>query len=176
MPNPTDTARLREFLGGITKLPWSNRGKLMLGVIIGGPHIEYTNGSSQAQIASVTLGDGILAEEREANAAAIIAVMNAAPAMLDELDALRARVAELEADRKSLAKTCSWCGCSPVIEACADDCMVKQLAQETLAARDARMRREGAAEEIETTMERWHDQPFPEYAKQRAARLRESGE
>ncbi len=47
------------------------------GCIVGGKFIEYTNGKAQSQIVHCTIGNEITSEERDANAARIVACVNA---------------------------------------------------------------------------------------------------
>ena len=84
MSNTTDTARLRELLGAATKGPWE-----VTELETGGVFVEVES-ATICRLYSPRPGDEI--SVRRQNSAAIVAVMNAAPAMLDELDALRARV------------------------------------------------------------------------------------
>ena len=183
MSNTTDPTRLRELLGAATKGPWevecvqTSVGRCFK---IGPFPSRREDRPNWACVYDDSYG-GVSHgnEELKANAHCITELHNAAPSLLDELDALRARVAELEAERESLAKTCSWCGCSPVLEACADDCVVKQTAHETLVARDARMKREGAAEWLEQEISKSDCEYYErsiEGMREEAARLREGGE
>ncbi len=189
MSNTTETARLRELLGAATK------GSLHVVAHDGGVEVRDVNSRSVADFAW------------HKDAVLFVALRDAAPAMLDELDALRGKAAtydelkenlpvdwpcqhpetgvsvlddvkNLIADRDALRARVAELeqGIASANTAAAHYHQKITEAQDGLAARDASMRREGAAEEIETTLERWHDQPFPEYAKQRAARLREGGE
>ena len=89
--NTTDTARLRELLGAATKGPWEVEIE------------EYGNSGSvtvtglKRLLHDTEWADPEDFEQDQANAHCIAELHNAAPALLAELDALRARVAELEA-------------------------------------------------------------------------------
>ena len=104
MSNPTDTARLRELLGAATKGPWevecvqTSVGRCFK---IGPFPSRREDRPNWACVYDDSYG-GVSHgnEELKANAHCITELHNAAPAMLDELDALRARVAELEARAK----------------------------------------------------------------------------
>jgi len=109
----------------------------MPGVVIGGPFLEYTNGSCQSQILSATMGNEITAEQQEANKQWAIKSHNSWPQVAAELAAARERIAELEAAGEYLAGA---------------DRRITELEAE-MPARDARMKREGAAVELE----RLHD-------------------
>lgn len=132
MPNTTDTARLRELLGAATKGPWKIQQNIRC-VVSDAELQDY--GNVVFEYPNSALEDS--AKNAEANAAAIVAVMNYASDLLDELNSARTRVTELEQGIAS-ANTASAHFHSKIVEA-----------QEGIAARDARMKAEGAAEWLE---------------------------
>ena len=214
----TDTARLRELLGAATKGPWEADGAQVesesVGIICARrPGHEYPN--SQAQW--------------EANRDWIAAIHNAAPALLDELDALRradddlerdsatvmhmlrealgtrdvhgdiegidrlakevkalrARVAELEAELSQCRQAIGLLTTTtPEVEMNgADPVAMAMKMVDSLADRDARMRKEGAAEWLEKfaadNQERYGTyfvETTTDSLLAEAARLREGGE
>ena len=97
MPEPINTTHLRELLGAATKGPWKVQQNIQC-VISDAALDDY--GNVIFQFPNAALEDST--KKAQSNADAIVAVINAAPALLAELDALRGKAATYDELKENL--------------------------------------------------------------------------
>jgi hypothetical protein len=95
-PSARDLKELRELMSKVTPGPWkSSRARKASNF---GGYQSLVFGLEVARVAAVNGGNSDTPEVAETNAALIVALRNAAPALIDELTAARADLARLRED------------------------------------------------------------------------------